>query len=406
MSHLRSAALPLILALQAAPLAAQDAPCGGEGAGGQWLGGSEATSDIATAAAFAEQMALVLNGNRFVGLFSLSAAGDIRIEAAGRGNGDATLSLLGPDGAEVASDDDSGGNGAARIETALQPGTYCAVVRSFDDTPMTAFVRVGRTEMEALTPGMDAAPDPATDQGDSAAACADAPILGTLGDAPLTFQGPANAAGHIRFTLDAPMPVSITAENSDADPAIKLLGADGDQIAENDDFDGLNARIDVSAPLDAGTYCIALEAISNPDAPIDVAISRYDPASALASLYAQGEAAPPLDGSVEITDLGALGNRTRQDLQVGGTTQWFKVTLDSPGLLLVEALASNTDGDPWLVMYDDLGREIARDDDGGDGTNARMTGRTMAGTYLIGLRQVSDRTGFVRLIMERYVPAP
>ena len=398
-------ALPLLLTCFAGPLAAQGTLCGGDGDGGQWLAGSQAAGDIATAESFAEQMALVLNGNRFVGLFSLSAPADIRLEAAGRGNGDPTLTLLGPDGTEIATDDDSGGNGASRIEMPLDPGTYCAVVRSFDDSPMTAFVRVGQADMEALTPGMTEGPSdmPAADMAEG---CAAATVLGTLGTDPLTYQGSAQDAGFARFTLDAATAISVTADNVDADPKIALLDAAGEQLAENDDFDGLNARIDMGTPLDAGTYCVVLEAISDRTAPIDVGISVFDPAAALATLYDQGEAAPPLDGSVATTDLGPLANRSRRDLQVDGKVKWFTVTLDSPGLLLVEALASGGDGDPWLVMYDDLGREIARDDDGGDNTDARLTGRTMAGTYLIGVRQVGNRSGFVRLLMERFVPAP
>lgn len=404
MSILRPA-LSVLLALTTAPLAAQDALCGGAGTGGQWIGGSEATSDIATADTFGEQMALVLDGNRFVGLFSLGTATDVRIEAAGRGNGDPTLTLLGPDGNEVATDDDSGGNGAARIDMPLDPGTYCAVVRSFDDAPMTAFVRVGRSEMEPLTPGMteSRADLPAADR---VAACTAATDIGTLVTEPLSYQGSANDAGFTRFTLAAPTAISITADNVNADPSIVLLDAKGETLAENDDFDGLNARIDMNTPLDAGTYCIVLEAISDSTAPIDVGISTYDPASALASLYDQGEAAPPMDGSVAITDLGPLPSRTRHDLQVSGDTQWFSLTLDTPGLLLVEALSSGGDGDPWLVLYDDLGREVARDDDGGDSTDARLTGRVMAGNYLVGVRQVGNRSGFVRLLMERYIPAP
>ncbi|MFZ3581207.1 ABC transporter substrate-binding protein [Loktanella sp. DJP18] len=396
-------ALPLFLALTAAPLAAQDVLCGGEGDGGQWLAGSEAASDIATAEAFGEQMALVLNGNRFVGLFSLTATTDVRIEAAGRGNGDPTLSLLGPDGTETATDDDSGGNGAARIETTLEPGTYCAVVRSFDDAPMTAFVRVGRSDMEALTDGMTDGPEATTDA-DRAANCAAATDIGPLGDGPLTYQGSAADAGYARFQLAQPTAISITADNTDADPTLMLLGPGDAMIAENDDFDGLNPRIDVTEPLAAGTYCIALDAISDRDAAIDVAVSAYDPAAALATLYARGEAAPPLDGSVAITDLGALPGRFRQDVQVSGDAAWFSMTLDSPGLLLVEALASTPEGDPWLVIYDDLGREISQDDDGGDGTNARLAARVLPGTYLIAVKQVAEQTGFVRLLAERYVP--
>jgi len=45
-----------ILIALASPLAAQDF-CGGKGAGGQWIGGTEDASDITTSAAYQEQMA-------------------------------------------------------------------------------------------------------------------------------------------------------------------------------------------------------------------------------------------------------------------------------------------------------------------------------------------------------------
>ncbi len=391
--------------LIAAPAAAQDTFCGEAGTGGQWIGGTAETSDIATADSFGEQMALVLNGNRFVGLFSLSEATEVRIEAAGRGNGDPTLTLLGPDGTEVATDDDSGGNGASRIETTLEPGAYCAVVRSFDDSPMTAFVRVGRTDMEALTTGANDAPDggPSAERVQS---CANGRDLGVMGADGLSYQGSAAEAGFARFTLEAPAAISVTADNAEADPTLTLIGPDDETVGENDDFDGLNSRIDASTPLAAGTYCIALDAISDRDLPIDVAVSAYDAAAALANLFAQGEAAPPMDGSVAITDLGALPNRLRRDEQISGDATWFSLTLDAPGLLLIEAISSGSEGDPWLVMYDDLGREIAQDDDGGDGTDARLVARTLPGTYLVGVKQVGDHSGFVRLLAERFIPAP
>ncbi len=55
--------------------------CGGIGAGGQWLGGDEAGSDIATAGNYLEQTALVLMNTNYVGLFTTSQAMDLRIEA-------------------------------------------------------------------------------------------------------------------------------------------------------------------------------------------------------------------------------------------------------------------------------------------------------------------------------------
>mgnify|MGYP005986437627 CR=1 FL=1 len=399
--------LTLLAIILATPLAAQETLCGGAGAGGQWIGGSESASDITTASTFGEQMALVLNDNRYVGLFSLSAPTAVRIEAAGRGNGDPILSLLGPDGSEIGNDDDSGGNGASRLEVDLEPGRYCAVVTSFEGAPMTAFVRVGRTDMAALTPGTDDAPDtPDRPAAIADGSCDTAQDLGTLGDTPISLTGSARDVPYARFTLDSATAISITANNPDADPTLEVRDDTGAVIGENDDADGLNSRIDLSAPVPAGTYCIVLGAISDVTLPIDVGVGVYDPAAALAALYARGEAAPPLDGSVAVTDLGALSNRLRKDVQADGNTTWFSLTIDAPGLLLVEALAAGGNGDPWLVLYDDLGRQIAQNDDNGSGTDSLMTARVLPGQYLIGLKQVQDMTGFVRLVLERYIPAP
>ena len=122
----------------AAPALAQDI-CGGAGDGGIWIGGDQAASDISTADNYQEQMALVLGGNEYVSLFTLSETTDIRVEAAGRGAGDPIIDLLDQDGGIVLSDDDSGGNAASRAETTLGAGTYCMAMRSYDGGPMTAW---------------------------------------------------------------------------------------------------------------------------------------------------------------------------------------------------------------------------------------------------------------------------
>ena len=395
--HLLSAsALALCIA---GPAAAQDL-CGGAGAGGQWIGGNEDASDITTADAYREQMALVLGGNAYVSLFSLSNTTDVRIEAAGRGAGDPLIEIFDSAGGIVASDDDSGGNGAARAELSLDAGSYCMSMKSYDDAPMTAFVRIGRAEQEALTTGMTEGGG-----GDSDAptgSCAEARPFGEIGT---TVSAPVDETGFWSFSLTEPTAISITAENETADPTIVLYDGSDDTLAENDDSNGLNSRIDQATPLPAGDYCVGVRALNDSSLPIDLTISVYDPEAAAAALYAQGEAAPPLDGSIEITALGELPNRMRKDAQVGGEAQWYSFDVSESGMLLVEAIAAG-EGDPWLVLYDDLGREISRNDDYDDGLNSLITSRVRAGSYLIGVRQVNtDTQGLIRLVFERYVPA-
>jgi len=393
--HSRTVAMAALMVGVAGHAAAQGM-CGGAGDGGQWIGGDPAGSDIALVDNYQEQMALVLGGNEYVSLFSLSEGAEVRIEAEGRGAGDPVMDLLDASGGIVLSDDDSGGNAAARAETFLDAGDYCMSLRSYDGGPMTAFVRIGRVEHDPLTLGLNTDTD---NGGEAVGDCALATPLGPLGS-----SGVGSLADHPywSFTLDAPAPVTITAENEDADPVVTLYGPGDEYIAENDDHIGLNSRLDVAEPLAAGTYCIAMDALSDDTAPMTVSVTEYDPEAALAALFDTGEASPPLDGSHPVTDLGALQDRIREDVQATETVTWFSVTVDDPGLLVAEAIGA-TDIDPWLTVYDDLGRLIGQNDDHAEGLDSFVAARVDRGTYIVGVSHYGSNTGLVRLLLERWV---
>lgn len=391
----RLSAIAALLLGAAAPAFAQDNICGGAGSGGIWVGGDEAASDITAADTYREQMALVLGGNDYVSLFSVSAPTDVRIEAAGRGSGDPIIDLLDSSGGIILSDDDSGGNAASRAETTLEAGTYCMSLRSYDGGPMTAFVRVGRQEHEPLTDGIVEIENVAT------GSCDEATPFGPLGT---VVSASVTATPYWSFTLDAATSITITADNESADPVITLYGPGEEYITENDDYDGLNARIDMSDPLAAGTYCLGVAALNDDSAPITISISAYDSEEALLSLYNRGEIAPPLDGSIPVTDLGVLQTRLLQDVKSSTDVTWFSLDFAEAGLLIVEAIGGG-DSDPWLVVYDDLGREVGQNDDYGDGLNSLVMARLQPGTYIVGVRQFDSGQGFVRLLAERYVRA-
>jgi len=408
----------------ALPAAAQSGLCGGAGDSGQWIGGSEQSSDVTAAGNYMEQMALVLMGNEYVALFNVTSPTDVRVEAAGRGGGDPVIDLRDADGNIVLSDDDSGGEGNSRGEMSLTPGTYCLSMTSYDGSPMTGFVRVGRAEHEALTvgtgepapmpdpePPVDDASDPAPMPG-GGGMCGDGSrdLAGGPIDSSLMAGGTIGTASvdEVRswgFTLSAPAAVSITAENPSADPVISLYDASGGYYGENDDFDGLNSRLDMTSPLPPGGYCIDMEALNDTSLPITVTVTGYDPNAALITQYERGEASPPLDGSYPVQDLGGLGNRMRQDLNVSDISTWLSFDIDQPGLVVVEAV-SNGIGDPIMVLYDDFGRLVAENDDYGGDLDPLVAARVNPGTYLVGVRQLNEgETGPVRMLFERYVPA-
>ena len=131
----------------------------------------------------------------------------------------------------------------------------------------------------------------------------------------------------------------------------------------------------------------------------------YDAEEVQQNLYARGDASPPLDGTYPVEALGELATRLRLDVNTTGDATWYSFKIYEGGLVLVEAIAQGQ-GDPVLVMYDDLGRQVGYNDDHDGGLDSLLTVRVQPGTYLVAVRQLdNDTTGFVRMLMERYVPA-
>jgi hypothetical protein len=411
MRLLMGGVLAIGLAGAAIPAAAQGL-CGGVGDSGQWIGGAPETSDVAVAGAHLEQMALVLMGNEYVALFDVTAATDVRIEAEGRGAGDPVIDLRDAAGNIIASDDDSGGNGASRLEMFLDPGSYCVSMRSFDGTPMTAFVRVGLLSHEPLTDGFVALPDDGMMPPENFALCdlntavpmAEGAIDSML-EGGVTFTGAAQDFPYLSFRIESDRMLTITAENEMADPVIAFYDEYGSWLGENDDFNGLNSQIDVNYPLFPGTYCLSLSALSDPAAPITVTVRAFDEAAAMQGMYERAEAAPPLDGSWPVTVMGALDGRVRQDVMASDTATWFAFDVAEGGLVLVESVTANGAGDTVLTLYDDLGRQVAWNDDANNTLDSMLSVRVMPGTYLVAVRQYSATPVMTRLVFERYVLA-
>ena len=386
-----------LFTLVALPAFAEDINlCGGVGTNGQWLGGDEASSDITTSQAYIERMALVLIQNEFVGLFSVSQDGDYRIEAEGRGGGDTVIDVRNASGEIIASDDDSGGDASSRAESFLPVGTYCVSMRSFDSSPITGLVRAGRLDQEALTSGVASS----INEDDEC----DLSVAQTL-----TFGQPvANAwaeQNFYSFQIDTPTAVTITAENQDADPILKLFDVSGNLLGNNDDFDGLNSRIDMADTLPAGQYCVALDVYGDESLLITITANVYDAMEVQMNLFARGDASPPLDGSYPVKFLGELQTRLRQDVNVSGDAAWYTFDIYDGGLVLIEAIAQGQ-GDPMLFMYDDLGRQVGHNDDNDGSLDSLLTVRVQPGTYLVAVRQLEDQAqGLIRMVFERYVPA-
>ncbi len=410
----------LCAAIFGLPAIAQENECGVAAAGASWMGGAAATSDIAVADA-----PLTLTGQtspaggQTTHLFSLSRAMEIRVEAAPQNDGDTVLTLYNGAGDLIVTDDDSGGDLAARAELSLGPGVYCLVVRGFANQPVTADIQVSHLNMAALTVGLaggftgtEGMP-PFVGVQPCVAATPAIPIVqgGAIIDdtlqTPVTATNTVTDAPYYRFILTAQRPVSIRAENPGADPYIYLFDADGNLIAENDDYNSLNSRIDISdPPLTAGTYCVGMRALSNPDVPVTLTIRAFDTAAATAELYAQADAAP-IDGGYPVTDIGPLPSTFTRNLDVRGDRAVFLAfTVTEQRELLINA-DEVKDSDPWIRLFDEQGNLVAENDDANGTLNSQIAQRLNQGRYYLGVRQYSTAyDGTIRISIQKFISTP
>ncbi|MBF9050688.1 ABC transporter substrate-binding protein [Roseobacter sp. HKCCD9010] len=406
-----SSAVFALASLPALPVLAQDAAmCGGVGANGMWVGGSAETSDISTSASHIDQTGVMVPpGGETVSLFSVSTPGEYRIEASPNPGGDTVIDIRDEAGTIILTDDDSGGDLASRGDIFLQPGTYCVSTRAFGGGAVVADLRVGRAEHEALTPGWGggfgnfAGVDPCLPN--TPATQLGSGVIDAELQAGVTATNSIAATPYYRFSLSAPQALTIRAENQSADPYIYIYDGQGTLIAENDDYESLNSRIDFTDPLPAGNYCIAMRSLSDDTQPVTVSVRGYDPVAAMQEMFATGEASPPIGGSYPIIDLGPLQTSLVMDQVVGSDAVWFSFTVPAGGLVVIDAIEIS-DSDPVIRLFDGVGRFIEFNDDAGGSLNSQLTTRVNPGTYMLGVTQYSESySGVIRVALQRYVPA-
>ena len=403
------AGITLLIALSG-PALAQSPICGGISLVGEWVGGEEAASDLATADDIFDTEGQVPIAGHLVRMFTLSQDTDVRIDVSAIPAGDPYISVYDAAGVEVAADDDSAGDFGASVQTTLAEGTYCLAARSYESGVTDVSVKMGRGDQDFGTPAIPSAAAP-IDSGGTGAGCfePDTASLGTDLDIPGLTEGlsASNTAGSTPaygFTLSEATPISVTASSEYGDPLIRLLDARHNVLAENDDFDGLNSRIDLTQMLEPGDYCIEIEDLNGNENLITVGLETFDPAADRLRRLNAAEFAPTAGDSVTITDLGTLDTAILQEVQTSSDATWYRLELPAGGLLLTEVIGNGLD--PEVVLFDRVGRRIGENDDGPDGLDSFLVSRLLPGSYTVAIRLVGDgETGPVRLLMERYVLA-
>ncbi|MFQ3567423.1 MAG: pre-peptidase C-terminal domain-containing protein [Aggregatilineales bacterium] len=278
---------------------------------------------------------------------------------------DTYLILIGPDGVQVTSDDDSGDGFNARIENFLLPqsGIYTIVARGW------SLEASGAYEL-TLVRGGTAQPLPQQPQQPA----------GSMLSYGTTVTGNLPSGGRDIYTFLGTTNDVITIDmiSAEFDTFLELIGPNGFEVARDDDSgQGLNARIENFALPTTGTYTIIARGFAGASGAYTLTLSRGSGTSTTIT---------PAGGSIEYgqTLRGVLSPNARDSYTFVGTA----------GDLVTIDLISN-DFDTYLELIGPNGIEVARDDDSGQNLNARIENFTLpsTGTYTIIARAFSSGFG-------------
>ena len=139
-----------------------------------------------------------------------------------------------------------------------------------------------------------------------------------------------------------------------------MYGPDGAEVARDDDGGpGLNAWLEYAAPTD-GAYYLEARGFG------EDASGRYQIAVMAGEIgdFVDGAEALVLGGEPRISTIGADGDADWFAIElIEGRSYRFNLTGADPSPL----------SDPYLVIYDANGQQVAADDDGGAGLNAYLS---------------------------------
>ena len=307
--------------------------------------------------------------------FTLGQAGPVEIDLFSTAF-DAFLTLReGTDveGRLVATDDDGGQGTNSRIATELSAGTYTIEATSYATGVTGAFTL---TATAAGGGGDGCALE------DLGALSGTATRVGNLGNDCESPNYSGKLARYYSFTLGQAGPVEIGLVSSVFDAFLTLReGTDvAGPLVVSDDDGGLGTNSRISAALSAGTYTIEATSYG----------TGVTGAFTLTTTAAGGGGG----GGCALEDLGALsGTVTRvgdltDDCESpsysGRLARYFSFTLGQAGPVEIDLVSSAFDA--FLVLREGTDVEgplVVTDDDGGQGTNSRISTGLSAGTYTI-----------------------
>jgi hypothetical protein len=194
------------------------------------------------------------------------------------------------------------------------------------------------------------------------------------------------------FTLRPVSNGMIIAETiGDTDTVITLYKGNEEMASNDDNGDDINARLEYPVTSGVG-YTICVSGFDETET------GPYRFRATLEPIRDMGE---PNDTPSQATPF-TPGHKITAYFLDPDDVDWYRYTVPSTGTLVVY-----TEGnlDTLIIMYDSNDTVIAEDDDGGDGSNARVSARVSPGTVFIRVSSFDGQLGKYRLQGLLYEPA-
>lgn len=193
-----------------------------------------------------------------------------------------------------------------------------------------------------------------------------------------TYEGVWTFEGEVGEFVD----IVVTSEDEDFDTRIDLYNEEGSGVASNDDSNGLNPELIGVPLLTQGTYTIVVSPVG------ELREGTYT----LELRAGEGSG-----GTIEM-DVPVEG-------ELNGGSQLWTFEGEAGMEISITAGADDSTLDPMVTLYGPNGEWLARDDDGGEGTNAFIRETTLPenGTYSIVVSTVSGDGAYI-LTLSAAVP--
>lgn len=397
------AAAEAVSAAAAAVKSATVSACAGGAA--VWVGGDSAGAQLN---GVAQPWMLDLRASGPLGrMFRLSEPATVRLETQTKNKGDPLLHLLDAAGETIAESDDAAGTYNAQIVTHLEAGDYCIVAEDMRNR-MDLTLLVGLEDHDSVLEASELACGPQTQAQD----LGDKDLAAVLAAGPFTYQSDASRNGYVKFKVVEGGPLSLRATAGDGiDPMMALFDASGTQIADNNDADGVNARLDFVNGLPSGSYCVGIRSAAPADGQIAFSAQVLDIDSYKRTAYERGDLAP-VDGSYPVGKL-AFNRPHGEIILQGNAVTWMEFDLQDRSIVSLRTLGTPSGADTMLSLFDGTGELMVQVDDTDSSRNATIAPMVLQkGRYLVALsdRASSSQLGAplrpVVLLAERYVRAP